>query len=282
VLQREEPAGRPSLVVIRGQRLGAIYHLDGERELTIGRDPAADIPVTDGSVSRRHAGVMLRGGRVLIRDLGSRNGTEVGKRLVTAERELREGDKIRVGSVTIFKFAYIDEIDEAYQRQMLDAARMDPLIGVLNRRGFDERLEAESAAALRHGGPLSLLVIDIDHFKSINDSHGHPAGDALLKAVVGALAKELRREDTLARYGGDELVVILRNTNSRGAAQLAERLRQQIADSSYPVERATLHTTISVGVAELEAGGTADQLLEAADAALYRAKEAGRNRVVLA
>jgi diguanylate cyclase (GGDEF)-like protein len=275
-------APRAALVVISGDRLGTIFHVEEGQELQIGRDDAAGIPVTDGSVSRRHAVVTHHGSRVTVRDVGSRNGTFVDGQPLLAERELDEGDKIRVGAVTIFKFTFVDELDEEYQRQLLDAARVDPLSGILNRRGFEERLDAETAAVVRHGGSLSLLVIDVDRFKDINDHHGHPAGDATLKSVVAVLAKEMRREDTLARYGGDELLVLLRNTPADGAARLAERLRQQVEDSTCVFGREALRTTISIGVAELTRDTTGPGLLAAADAALYRAKQGGRNRVVIA
>jgi diguanylate cyclase (GGDEF)-like protein len=270
-----------TLLELAGEQLGTMYRV-GAEEMVLGRDAHADIPVTDIGVSRRHAAVVQRAGNFYVRDLGSRNGTFVNGERLAGERELDEGDKILVGGVTLFKFTFVDQADEEYQQRLLDAARIDPLSGVLNRRGFEERLEMEIAAQQRHGGSLSLLLLDFDHFKEVNDRHGHQGGDALLKEAVGFLSAELRREDALARLGGDEFAVLVRSTAHAGADVLAERLRARIEASHWSFAKEAGRITVSIGVAELGASSTGARLLDDADGALYRAKSAGRNCVVLA
>ncbi len=159
----------------------------------------------------------------------------------------------------------------------------DPLMGIFNRRYFDRRLPAEVARALRYGLELSLLVIDIDHFKRVNDDHGHRAGDAVLAGLGDLLAREVRACDIPARYGGEEIAVIMTNTGLSGARVLAERIRAAVERTVFAGDGVEMHCTVSVGVAALdETCREAPALVEAADKALYRAKETGRNRVEVA
>lgn len=271
---------RPLLVVIAGPELGRMYAIPRGQELLIGRDEQAEIRIEDISVSRRHALLHEHDGEVTLSDLGSRNGTFIEGQRIDGERRLRDGEQIQVGGASTLKFTWVDELDLQYQRHMADAALCDPLTGIHNRRYFEERAAAEVAAVQRHGGALSLLLIDIDWFKRINDEHGHLAGDAVLRMVAKGLEQQLRREDTLARYGGEEFVVIARATAGDGAEQFAERLRRSVEDASLSHDGEELRVTVSIGVAELTVGSTLEQLVEAADAGLYRAKHRGRNRVV--
>jgi diguanylate cyclase (GGDEF)-like protein len=168
-------------------------------------------------------------------------------------------------------------------RQLETLAQLDGLTGVANRRGFDARLRAEWSASAKAGQPLSLLMIDVDHFKRFNDRYGHPAGDACLKAIAACLSKGgMRWNDFIARYGGEEFAVVLPSLPSAAAMEIAERLRLAVfalalENSQSPVGR----ITISVGVAGFVGDGNKDAgaLLEAADAALYNAKRRGRNVV---
>jgi diguanylate cyclase (GGDEF)-like protein len=159
----------------------------------------------------------------------------------------------------------------------------DPLTGLFNRRFLDRRLNEELANACRHGIPLSVLMIDIDHFKKINDTHGHQTGDEVLVAMAELLSAELRENDVIARFGGEEFLVIAPHTPVENAEELAERLRtaaqaQKIQASNDPNG---VQFTVSIGVAQVEEGtDTPDGLVSAADNRLYRAKDSGRNRVV--
>jgi two-component system cell cycle response regulator len=277
---------RPCLVVIAGAHLGEIFPV--ESEIIIGRDPDSNLRLAeDEGVSRRHARVTPVADGALLADLGSQNGTFVdGDRV--QERVLKEGMKIRIGQTTVLKFARFDEVELNAQRQLLESALRDGLTRAFNRRYFLQRLGAEIRFAERHAQPLALLMLDIDHFKQINDSHGHLIGDDVLRAIVGVLADTLRAEDVLARYGGEEFSVLVRGVSKENARMLGERLRREVEDMALTKETGeALPITISVGIsifpfenaADVPAERVGEKLIEVADAALYRAKNAGRNRV---
>ncbi len=277
---------RPCLGVIAGAHLGEIFPVEGE--MIIGRDPESSLRLAeDEGVSRRHARVTPVADGALLADLGSQNGTYVdGERV--QERVLKEGMKIRVGQTTVLKFARYDAVEERAQRQLLESALRDGLTRAFNRRYFVDRLAAEVRFAERHGQPLALLMLDIDHFKQLNDKHGHLIGDDILRAVVGVLNDTLRAEDVLARYGGEEFAVLVRGVNKDGARVLGERLRKEIAELGLSKDGGErLSVSVSIGISNFPLANPADvsseqvgrRLIELADAALYRAKNAGRNRV---
>jgi diguanylate cyclase (GGDEF)-like protein len=163
----------------------------------------------------------------------------------------------------------------------------DPLTGLYNRRHLDQRISAEYASAHRYRHPLSVLMLDIDHFKQLNDTHGHQAGDLALQFVSGLVLDGIREPDIAARYGGEEFTIIAPNTRLHAASELAERIRKRIETHELKLARAgesrqTIRITVSIGVAELTPGiMSGKQLIQCADQALYRAKQSGRNRVSL-
>jgi diguanylate cyclase (GGDEF)-like protein len=277
---------RPCLVVIAGQHLGEIFPIEGE--IVIGRDPDAVLRLAeDEGVSRRHARVTKVADGALLADLGSQNGTYVdGERI--SELVLKEGMKIRVGQTTVLKFARYDEVEEKAQRQLLESALRDGMTHAFNRRYFLQRLAAEVRFAERHHQPLALLMIDIDHFKKLNDDNGHPAGDEVLRGLCRVLTDTLRAEDVLARYGGEEFAVLVRGVTRENALLLGERLRKIVQTMTLKFNDKPMPLTVSIGVsvfpiADGPEGAPSDQtgqkLIELADAALYRAKNGGRNRV---
>ncbi|MGD0675841.1 MAG: GGDEF domain-containing protein [Polyangiaceae bacterium] len=271
---------RPFLVVIGGGSVGEMFALR-QPEVLIGRARDATVRLDDDGVSRRHARLVCIGSEVHIEDLGSANGTFVNGDRV-ASRPLADGDKITLGSITILKFTYSDDLDETFQRRMFDASLRDGLTKAYNKNYMLERVDKELAYARRHGAPLSVIMLDIDHFKKINDTFGHPAGDAVLIQLTNVALDMLRKEDIFARYGGEEFAVICRGVAVKDAGRLAERLREAIAVMRIVHEGRELAVTGSFGVAgfpELNAESPA-QLISAADAALYEAKRGGRNRVV--
>ncbi len=276
---------RPYLLVLSGPQFGRIFMLEVGREMLIGRKEGNDIVVRDDGVSRRHASILAEGGGARIRDLGSQNGTFVDGTRVEDCR-LDDGDRIHIGAHSTFKFCYSDDLEAEYQRKLAEGALHEPLTGLYNRRHFMERLAVELGAAQRRGRAVSLLLIDIDHFKKVNDAHGHVAGDEVLKAISQVMQGALRKEDVLARYGGEEFVVLARETSLAGGRSLGERVRKAVERSHLAWQGHDLSLTISVGVAantgtgHFESGVTERTLIEAADRALYRAKQAGRNRVV--
>jgi two-component system cell cycle response regulator len=273
-------ARKATLVVLRGLEAGRMFTLDREATL-IGRDASSHVRYEDKGLSRRHARIVHTGGRYFIEDLGSRNGTFVdGERV--QRMELRGGERIALSATVVFRFSLVDEIEERIGKQLFEASTRDALTGVFNRRYLDERLAAEVSFAHRHGGELGVAMFDIDHFKKVNDGHGHLAGDAVLRAVARRVGSLIRAEDVLARYGGEEFVILARGVPREGVVRLAERVRRAVEELPIDVGGQTLSLTVSVGVAtlaECDAHATGDLLVAHVDERLYRAKATGRNRV---
>ncbi len=166
--------------------------------------------------------------------------------------------------------------------EALKKAMHDPLTGALNRAALDTMLDKEIDLAHRHENPLSVLMIDIDHFKDINDNHGHSMGDKVLRSLVDGLKGHIRNSDVLFRYGGEEFTIMLNNTSVEGAHLLAQRIRSGIEQMTHIYDGIVIQLTISIGMASLESNETANQLLERSDSALYAAKKFGRNCVIQA
>jgi diguanylate cyclase (GGDEF)-like protein len=273
------------LLVLSGPQMGAIYPLPADRELTLGRRDDADILVGDDGVSRLHATIRVDGENAFLKDLGSANGTYVDGARVQ-EALLVNGSRVHIGLQTVLKFIWTDDLEADYQRKLVEGALQDPLTGLYNRRLLEDRLGSELAAADRHERVVSVLMVDIDHFKAVNDGHGHLAGDEVLRMVARTLHATIRKEDFVARFGGEEFVVIARETGLEGARLLGERLRHAVERSRCVWQDVELSVTVSVGVTvsslpvEFVAGRTERELIDAADRALYRAKQEGRNRVV--
>jgi two-component system cell cycle response regulator len=274
---------RPCLLMLTGPQFGQLVMLEPGREMTIGRkEGVVDILVRDDGVSRRHASIVAeaRGGR--IRDLGSANGTFVDGVRIT-DRRLEDGSRIHIGIHSTLEFTYSDDVEAAYHRGLAEGPLHEPLTGLYNRRHFMDRLDAELAASRRHRRPLSLLLIDIDHFKMVNDRHGQIGGDEALKMLAHVMQGAIRKEDVLARYGGEEFVVLARETGLGGGRALAERIRKAVERSSVSWDGKSLSLTVSVGVCVIDGGREGhpgrQRVLEAADQALHQAKQDGRNRV---
>jgi len=167
-----------------------------------------------------------------------------------------------------------------YQAALKSAFR-DPLTGVENRAALENRLPREIQLSQRHATPASLLVLDIDRFKSINDSHGHHTGDLVLQRLVGVFQSVLRTTDLICRYGGDEFVIVLSNTDVEGALHVAERIRERVENLRVQVSNVRLVLSTSIGLTELRRDDDALSIFERADAALLQAKQHGRNNVVM-
>jgi diguanylate cyclase (GGDEF)-like protein len=251
--------------------------------LVIGRGRDADIRIQGDGISRQHARIRVGPDDVQIEDLGSTNGSFVNGERVD-KRALQDGDKIQLGSATILKLTYQDTIEEDFQRQMFESASRDVLTQIYNKRFFLERLNSEFAYAVRHNALLSLIIFDIDHFKRINDTHGHVAGDYVLSALAKIVTPMIRSEDVFARYGGEEFVIMSRSTDPPSAAVVSERVRQHIAGHAFDFEGTCIPVTVSLGVAGIPNAEikTAEDLVARADRALYEAKRGGRNRAVQA
>ena len=272
---------RAYLVVLAGSSVGEMYKLEQERTI-IGRGGKAQIRILDEGISREHAQIVVENGRVYLQDLGSTNGTYCNG-LRVERKELVDGDKILVGSTTILKFTYHDNLDEIFQKQMYESALRDGLTKAFNKKYFTDRLESEFTFAIRHGTPLGLVLFDIDHFKKVNDTHGHQAGDFVLSEIATLLSATLRAEDVFARYGGEEFAVICRGSDAAQTQVVGERLRKAVEGHRFVYEGTHIPVTISVGVAVLPDLNVKDanDVVSHADQALYASKRGGRNRVTL-
>ncbi len=279
-LTRRSERDRAYLIVLAGADVGKMFKLD-QGETVIGRSHRADIRLEDDSISRLHVKVTLKGSSVTIEDLNSSNGTLVNDKRISGDA-LGDGDKIRLGETAILKFTFHDRLDESFQKKMYDAALRDPLTKAYNKKYFIDTLSTELSYAKRHGTQLSLIMFDLDHFKNVNDTYGHVAGDHVLIDFVTLVLGMLRTEDVFARYGGEEFVIILRGIALNDAGVLAERVRKAVADHEFAFGQQTLPVTVSGGVAAVAAEiAHSVDLVEAADNALYAAKKAGRNQVLL-
>src|SRR5262249_636386 len=234
------------LVVMAGSNIGQMYKL-GKEPLTIGRGDKADLRLFDDRIWRDHARIRKEGEAIVLEDLGSTNGTYCNGARVS-RHALSEGDKILLGSTTILKFSYQDKLDEAFQRQMSESALRDGLTRAYNKRYFGERLESELQYALRHDAPLSLIFFDIDHFKPINDAHGHQAGAHVLVRLATLTTSMLGEDEVFARYGGEEFAIIARGTEIAAAQALSERIRASVEAHPFVFGGVTIPVTISVGV----------------------------------
>jgi two-component system, cell cycle response regulator len=265
------------LIYPAGPNLGRKYELKG-KIITIGRDPASDILVSSDSVSRRHARLSMEGNSRILTDLESTNGSYIADQPIISQA-LRNGDQVKIGD-TIFKYLVGNDVEASYHEEIYRMTIIDGLTGVFNKRYFIEALGREMARAQRYGRPLSILMFDIDHFKRVNDSYGHLAGDYVLQSLARVISTRARREEIFARYGGEEFVILLPETQKEGAMELAEQLRKRVASHTFVFEGEEIPVTVSIGVSMVQEESIPEnELIRRADEKLYLAKSEGRNCV---
>ncbi|MBN2345138.1 MAG: diguanylate cyclase [Candidatus Aminicenantes bacterium] len=275
------------LTVIAGSETDFGKHFVLERKRTaIGREKANDIALGDGKISKAHCQVsVIRSPRgieqISILDLDSTNGTYVnGEPVVQAT--LKAGDKIQAGE-TILQLSYSDEIEREYHAKLFDFAARDALTGLYNKRFIINELENYCRIARRSGRAFSIILVDIDDFKQVNDRFGHLCGDAFLKRLAELISRSLREQDIAGRFGGEEFLVILPETSVDGAFQLAVRIRKNVEDLTFPYQGHAVRTTVSAGVCQYEkALKDIKEFLDLADQAMYEAKKAEKNKVMRA
>lgn len=260
-----------------------VRHLLGASSIIIGRGEDCDIRILDNSVSRRHARVEHLQEGFFVLDMQSTNGTFVNDEAAKDGNPifLKDGDYLRVGNC-IYRFLAGGNVETEYHEEIYRLTIIDALTQIFNKRYMLEFLEREVLRSSRHSRPLSVVMIDIDHFKVINDDRGHLVGDYTLRELSSRIRNLVRREDLFARYGGEEFVLILVESNRKQALEAAERIRRDVEKQPFVFEGQSFYLTISLGVAECPIDGTATplELIKRADENLYEAKHAGRNRVV--
>ncbi|MDP8999021.1 MAG: GGDEF domain-containing protein [Myxococcota bacterium] len=273
---------RALLTVVKGPSVGRVFSVrEGETILGRGRD--AHVRVDDVGASREHAHILAeQGGHYFIEDLRSTNGTFVDGRRV--ERwELSSGDRINIGPNIVISFAIVDAQAERLAHQLYESSVRDPLTRAHNRRYLVERLASEIAYAKRHVSRLAFILFDLDHFKRVNDTHGHLAGDDVLRDVSALVSRLIRTEDLFARFGGEEFVILVRGISHANVGRFAERVRAAVERLEIASESTVLSVTVSIGYASLEELVDKERgpeaLMRLADSRLYRAKSEGRNRV---
>jgi diguanylate cyclase (GGDEF)-like protein len=287
IIDSVDPSGgdeerRPSLIVLAGHDFGRQYFL-ARGETTIGRDEDCPIRVSDARASRQHAKIVgdpgvQSGPYFRILDLDSTNGTFLNDKRIK-EAVLTDGDRIRIG-YTVFKYAIRDIMEIEFDNKIYRMATTDALTGLQSREYFLQQYSDVFHRSERYERPFSLMMVDIDDFKSVNDTHGHPAGDRVLEGIGRMILEVIRHEDFAARYGGEEFVILLPETRPDDARNPAERLRRSVAAYGFKAGEEELSVTVSIGIAgypdHASAMGT---LLEQADGALYEAKKSGKNAV---
>ncbi len=262
-----------------GPTMGCRYPLT-DRLLVIGRGDDCDIRLTDHSVSRRHARIEPTPDGYYVCDQNSTNGTFVNDRQLNDSGLLRDGDYLRVGNC-LYRYLAAENIEAEYHEEIYRLTILDGLTQIHNARYLNEFLEREVVRSQRHARPLSILAVDIDRFKTLNDSLGHLCGDFVLRELAEVIRFNVRQEDLFARCGGEEFVIVLVETTKDGAVLVAERVREAVAKHQFRFESSPINLTISIGIASTvgDPGITPTALRKFADEKLYEAKRAGRNRV---
>lgn len=271
------------LVQTSGSDIGKPIPLNGKSRVLIGRRSECDLVLKYEGVSRRHAQLVFQNGDYVLEDLRSANGTRVQGKRVSRVR-LEDGDTLQFGPLASFRYSITDEAEARMLQSLYEASVHDSLTGAFNRDYLFERLESEISFAVRHRTETALILFDLDHFKYVNDTFGHQAGDRVLVEVCNTVRQDLRMEDILARYGGEEFAISVRGADIEGVRRLAERIRVRNC-RVIRVDGHDIPVSASIGCAALsdcDRHPTPKQLIGIADRRLYIAKANGRNRVVAA
>ena len=266
------------LVVMTGPGKGTVHSLSFG-QTSMGRSERTDLPVTGKGISRVHATLLVEGEKVTLVDNGSTNGVFV-QGVRVKERRLSPGDVFALGPELKVRLESTDGGLHELIEEMYRSSKIDSLTNLMNRRAFEERLDEEFSVTRRHGLTSCLALLDIDHFKSINDTHGHDAGDEVLRQVAAILQREVRTGDLVGRWGGEEFVVYVRQSDLEGAKILLDRLRNTVSANTVKIEDgADINVTFSAGVVSLSVSNDWRESLSKADEGLYQSKASGRNRV---
>ncbi|MEQ8819774.1 MAG: GGDEF domain-containing protein [Sumerlaeia bacterium] len=274
----------PVFICLTGPGRGQRRVLDG-KEVVLGRSSQVDWNLPDSSASRRHAKLTYvnqerpdQRPRCIIEDMGSRNGTEVNGHIIEGPYELQERDRILVGS-TIIGYFVRDEAELNHDESLIASATRDCLTGLFNRRQLTRFLRYLLSQIQQSRGSAHFLLLDLDHFKTVNDRYGHDAGDKVLMYLADLLRQQCRTSDLVARWGGEEFAIVLPRTNYDEAKTCAQRIRKAVESSPVELDGVSISFTISIGGTELRPTDDVESMFVRADRMLYRAKARGRNRV---
>jgi two-component system cell cycle response regulator len=266
------------LVVMTGPGKGTVHNLSCG-QTSLGRSERTDLPVVGKGISRVHATLMVEDEKVTLVDNGSTNGVFV-QGVRVRERRLFPGDVFGLGPELKVRLESTDGGLHELIEEMYRSSKIDALTNLMNRRAFEERMDEEFSVTRRHGLVSCLAILDIDHFKTINDTRGHDAGDEVLREVAAIIQREVRTGDLVGRWGGEEFVVYVRQSDLEGAKKLLDRLRNTVHETSVKVEGGDdINVTFSAGVVSLHESNDWRKSLGKADEGLYQSKESGRNRV---
>jgi two-component system cell cycle response regulator len=274
----------PCLLVMEGVEKGKVYVLPSQTRIVLGRSRDCDITVPDASCSRKHSEIIVNPSTQegVIKDLTSTNGTKVNGALISDSKTVKTGDLITLGDNAQLKFSLMTDQDAQNLTEIYNRATRDSLTNAFNRRFFEENLAREADARNRSGLELGVIMIDVDHFKKINDTYGHPTGDAVLRSIGKTIPTCIRSEDIFARLGGEEFAVLVR-CEINTLKTVMERIRVVMERTPVRFEDKEVRFTVSVG-STLATGPnlySGEQIVKRADEALYAAKQGGRNRCIV-
>lgn len=286
ILQQPSQRKAACLVQYSGSQLGKRFPLENDA-MSIGRSPQTDIWLDEPSVSRRHANLTVQGDRVTLEDLGSSNGTFVNDKKVDSPTELNDQDMLRLGTI-VFKFFANENIDGIVHDKIYRMATIDAGTQIFNKKYLLDTIKSEFKFSKAYNIALSIIYYDLDFFKKVNDNYGHAAGDLILKESATLIKQTVRKNDVLCRFGGEEFIIILPNTDAKTAGDLAERIRLTMDNHIFQFEAdhngqkavVSHKQTISLGVSQIDSSMTSEtELLDSADKKLYVSKSNGRNMV---
>lgn len=272
-----------SVTIISGPRTGLSFNINPNENITLGRSPDANIQVVDTGISRHHINIHFDGHSVFIEDLQSANGTYINGTKLARKFEIQNGDQIAVGVSTVLRFSLNNQLDSEYKDYIEEQLSKDSVTKAYNRRSFAHFLNSTFIAAKRDFSSVCLLMVDVDNFKTINDTHGHQVGDKILKYIAEKLIQTASPVDIVCRYGGDEFAVVCPNIDSLSGLQLAEKIRSNVENMRFTIGGNQIKTTLSIGISNYPDNDIqcVSQFIAYADKAMYKAKRKGRNQIGL-
>ena len=275
---QDTPSTGLYLLMVHGDETGRRHRLNLNEIVTLGRSADATIVINDNRISGIHCTVVRTAHGVMVEDHHSRNGTYIDDKRIAEKTPLHMDAQLRLGR-TVMRLEMKSDEEIAREEKLFKDATTDPLTRIPNRRWFTERAVDEIEFSRRHQRSLCVVMLDVDHFKKINDNYGHPIGDLVLSTLAGVLFEQKRAEDLLCRYGGEEFILLLRETQMPQAVVFCNRLRVAVESFAFCWGEVKVPVSVSIGISAHRADDTLEKLIQRADEALYTAKQNGRNRV---